>query len=97
MDEHEPGEPLRLDMAAAIAGDYRAVGSVGGRCIHTDDNDTGADSCNHDWQGIFIMAGGDSAPLGQRDGFEIYDVGATVAGLLELPHAEGRLGTDRSR
>lgn len=89
---------------------FRSIGSVGhGRFVVPHD-DRGQDTCNHDWNGIFVMgkAGqGDAAhhSTGQRDdahhggptaGIEIYDVQATIAGLFDLDMPDDLLGRDWS-
>jgi len=75
---------------------YRAIGSVGHGSVWTHGNDTGPDGCNHDWDGIFVLSGAGAPALGQQPTHAIYDVAATVAGLLDLPPEPGLLGTDRS-
>lgn len=75
---------------------YRAIGSVGHGRHWTRDNDTGPDGCNHDWDGIFVLAGAGTRPLGAQPTCPIYDVGATIAGLLGLPPEPDLLGTDHS-
>lgn len=74
----------------------RAIGSVGtGRRVVTE-NDTGLDSCNHAWNGIFIMSGGGTFPRGRVEGAEIYDIAPTVLGLFGVPRPPGILGRDWS-
>lgn len=73
----------------------RSIGSEGPE-VMTAENDTGPDGCNHDWDGIFVMAGGGAPATGRVEGLSIYDVAPTVMGLAGLPYPEGLLGTDRS-
>jgi len=74
--------------------DWRSIGAVGGRSIHTFDNDTGPDDANHDWEGIFIMSapGRTGAPRGRQDGLRIYDVGPTVLSLFGLAPPPSMIG-----
>jgi predicted AlkP superfamily phosphohydrolase/phosphomutase len=72
----------------------RAVGSVGAGRIVVEENDTGPDGCNHDWNGIFIMAGGDTPARGYVEGAEIYDVTPTILGAFGVPRPPGILGRD---
>ncbi len=71
--------------------DWRSVGTVGHRFIHTRENDTGPDDANHDTHGIFIMAKkadlkGGRTGLGTRlDGLSLYDVTPTILDLFGLP------------
>jgi predicted AlkP superfamily phosphohydrolase/phosphomutase len=76
--------------------DYRALGSVGHGRVHLAHNDTGPDPCNHDWDGIFIMSGGGTRARGPVTGYQLYDVNATVLGLLNVPHEADLLGTHRA-
>lgn len=75
----------------------RAIGSVGGGRILVSDNDTGPDGCNHDWNGIFILSGGDLWPRGYVEGAEIYDITPTVLGAFGVPRPPGILGRDWSQ
>lgn len=63
---------------------YRSIGSVGHGSWYTDDNDTGEDGCNHDWNGIFALAGPGVAPRGKIEGCCIYDVAPTVLDLFGI-------------
>ncbi|PYT15082.1 MAG: phosphodiesterase [Acidobacteria bacterium] len=73
--------------------DWRSIGSVGLKGIHTFENDTGPDDANHDWHGIFILSGGaDGRPRGELRGLRIYDVAPTVLGLYGLEPPAGMLG-----
>ena len=38
------------------------------------DNDTGPDTCNHDWNGIFIMAGGNPPSQGPIQHLDLDDL-----------------------
>lgn len=75
----------------------RAIGSIGSGRIRVTENDTGPDSCNHDWNGIFIMSGGGTAARGYVEGAEIYDVTPTILGAFGVPRPPGILGRDWSR
>jgi len=73
--------------------DWRSIGSVGLKGIHTFENDTGPDDANHDWHGIFILSGAaDGRPRGELRGLRIYDVAPTVLGLYGLEPPAGMLG-----
>jgi predicted AlkP superfamily phosphohydrolase/phosphomutase len=74
---------------------YRSIGTVGGD-LFSDDNDTGPDGCNHDWDGVLVLGGAGARARGRLDGMVIYDVGATVLGLLGVEAPADLLGTDRS-
>ena len=74
---------------------YRSSAAVGGATLYSPTNDTGPDSCNHDWQGIFVLAGPDVTARGALSGVHHEDVAVTVLGLLG--HAAKDLpGRDRS-
>ena len=75
----------------------RAIGSIGSKRIVVTENDTGLDSCNHDWDGIFVMSGGPTEAKGRVEGAEIYDVAATILGAFGLPRPPGILGRDWGR
>ncbi|HEU4402207.1 MAG TPA: alkaline phosphatase family protein [Candidatus Polarisedimenticolia bacterium] len=73
--------------------DWRSIGSVGLKTIHTFENDTGPDDANHDWHGIFIMRSGSSRePKGELRGLRIYDVAPTVLDLLGVERPAGMIG-----
>ena len=73
--------------------DWRSVGTVGHRSIHTRENDTGPDDANHDTHGIFIMsqkqkwekASEDDAPGAPLPGLTLYDIAPTLLRLYGLP------------
>lgn len=75
---------------------YRALGSVGHGSIYSRHNDTGPDGCNHDWNGIFILAGPGVPARGAQTGLEIYDVAQTILGSFGLAD-RALLGRDWSR
>jgi predicted AlkP superfamily phosphohydrolase/phosphomutase len=72
----------------------RAIGSIGGDQIVATQNDTGSDSCNHDWNGIFVMSGGGTPARGHIEGAEIYDVTPTILSAFGVPRPPGILGKD---
>jgi predicted AlkP superfamily phosphohydrolase/phosphomutase len=74
--------------------ELRAIGSVGSGRIIVTENDTGPDSCNHDWDGIFVMSGGRTVARGQIEGAEIYDITPTILGAFGVPRPPGILGRD---
>jgi len=63
---------------------YRSIGSVGHGGWYVDDNDTGEDSCNHDWNGIFAIGGAGVIARGALDRCSIYDVAPTVLDLFGI-------------
>ncbi len=72
----------------------RAIGSVGhGRSIVAE-NDTGPDTCNHDWNGIFVMSGARVPARGRIEGAEIYDVTPTILSAFGIERPPGILGRD---
>jgi predicted AlkP superfamily phosphohydrolase/phosphomutase len=75
----------------------RAIGSVGGGHLIVTENDAGPDSCNHDWNGIFVMAGGETPARGYVEGAEIYDVAPTILGVFGVPRPPEILGRDWTR
>jgi predicted AlkP superfamily phosphohydrolase/phosphomutase len=75
--------------------DRRFLGSVGPGPIDAPGDDRGGvDECNHDWDGVFILAG--ATARGPLTGLSLFDVGATALALLgvDAPWPRGR---DRSR
>jgi predicted AlkP superfamily phosphohydrolase/phosphomutase len=72
----------------------RAIGSVGNDRIVIAENDTGPDSCNHDWDGIFVMSGGGLTGRGRVEGAQIYDVTPTILGAFGVPRPPDILGRD---
>ncbi len=72
----------------------RAIGSVGHRAVRVEENDTGPDSCNHDWDGIFVMGGADLPKRGRVEGAEIYDVTPTILSAFGIERPPGILGRD---
>ncbi|HET6372019.1 MAG TPA: alkaline phosphatase family protein, partial [Candidatus Polarisedimenticolia bacterium] len=74
--------------------DWRSIGSVGTKAIHTFENDTGPDDANHDWHGIFIMKphARASAPRGELTGLRIYDVAPTILDLFGIGPSSQMIG-----
>jgi predicted AlkP superfamily phosphohydrolase/phosphomutase len=64
--------------------DWRSVGSVGLKSVHTFENDTGPDDANHEQHGILIMRSAEGGIGGSVDGMDIKDVAPTVLNLLGL-------------
>ncbi len=73
----------------------RALSTVGGASLYADSDDRGADACNHDWHGIFVLSGAGVTPRGELGECSIYDVGATVLSLLGIEKPADWLGTAR--
>jgi predicted AlkP superfamily phosphohydrolase/phosphomutase len=61
--------------------DWRSIGTVGNDAVQVFSNDTGPDDANHDFNGIFMMAGPGIEQRG-RQAVSIYDVAPTVLKLL---------------
>ena len=74
---------------------YRSSGAVGGNTLFSKNNDTGPDGCNHDWLGIFALAGPDVSARGELPEVHHSDVAVTVLSLLGRPTGDLR-GRDRS-
>jgi predicted AlkP superfamily phosphohydrolase/phosphomutase len=74
---------------------YRSIGSVGHRSIFSAHNDSGADACNHAWDGIFVLSGSGVQPRGAVSGLRGADVTKTILGLLAVPAADVD-GSDQS-
>jgi len=64
---------------------WRSVGSVGTRCVHTFENDTGPDDANHAQHGIFIMRKPDCKKTGEIADTHIMDCAPTILNLLGVP------------
>lgn len=71
---------------------YRSIGSVGHGRVFVDDNDQGEDSCNHDWNGVFAMAGRGVARSGELHNLSLYDVTRTVLALFDIAPDDDLLG-----
>ena len=73
----------------------RALGEVGGGKLYADPEEAGgqAGGCNHDWDGMFVLAGA-GAGRGQVRGAGLHDVGATALAVLGLSAPPGWLGRD---
>lgn len=63
---------------------WRSVGTVGYDSVYTQENDTGPDDANHDWNGIFIMRAPEVAKRGRAEGLEIRDVAPTILRLFGI-------------
>ena len=74
----------------------RALSTVGVGELYAQGDDRGADACNHDWDGILVLAGPGVRARGDLGTVSIHDVGATVLALHGLAKPEGWLGIDRS-
>jgi predicted AlkP superfamily phosphohydrolase/phosphomutase len=75
--------------------DYRAAGTIGHGRLHLPHNDTGADACNHDWDGLFVHAGPQIAasPLAQT--WSIFDITPTLLSAIDACAPMHLLGVDR--
>lgn len=75
----------------------RAIGSIGWDRTLVTENDTGPDSCNHDWNGILVMNGGGIPARGYVEGAEIYDITPTILGAFGIARPPGISGRDWTR
>lgn len=64
--------------------DYRAIGSVGHASLLVPTNDRGPDACNHDWDGIAVLAG-PSFESGTLHGAHLLDVTPTLLAVAGVP------------
>lgn len=70
------------DLIAHFGGLYwRSIGGVGYPSLHTQENDTGPDGCNHAQFGAFILAAPNNPLQGEIEGAHLLDIAPT---LLEL-------------
>lgn len=80
--------------------DYRAAGTIGHggeqHRLHLPHNDTGADACNHDWDGLFVHAGPGITPDATPGAWSIFDVARTLLGAVGVPAPSDLLGMDRN-
>ncbi len=60
---------------------WRSIGGVGYGTVHTPENDTGPDDCNHAQYGAFVLAAPNLPPRGEVEGARLLDMAPT---LLEL-------------
>ena len=78
--------------------DFRALGEVGTGTVFVGPDEAGAsrgnDGCNHDWEGLFVLAGPDVPKGGSRRGAGLHDVGVTALRLSGVPVPDGWLGQD---
>jgi predicted AlkP superfamily phosphohydrolase/phosphomutase len=74
--------------------DYRAIGSLGLGGLHVAGNDTGPDGCNHDWNGIFVLAGAGIDARASQEERSLFDVHATLLALFGVPGEADLLGRD---
>jgi predicted AlkP superfamily phosphohydrolase/phosphomutase len=83
----------------AVFGDLsvRALSTVGQGELYAAGDDRGADACNHDWDGIFVLAGPGVAARGDLGTLSIHDVGSTVLALMGVEKPTDWLGADRSK
>ena len=63
---------------------WRALDTVGAPSVWAKSNDSGPDSANHAWHGIFIAAGGGLAHGEAVEGFELLDVAPLLETLLDV-------------
>ena len=64
---------------------WRAIGTIGNRCIWANENDTGPDDANHSQYGIFIVQNGKEYGRGHRTGVTLYDIAPTILYSMGIP------------
>ena len=67
---------------------WRAMGTVQpeeGASLHVFENDTGPDDANHNWEGVFVLAGDGIPPRGELGPLSILDFAPTVLQWMEQP------------
>jgi len=70
---------------------WRSSGMVGGGKIHNQENDTGPDGANHNWDGILLMAEGKDLARSSAtatppvQGMRLYDVAPTILEAFKIP------------
>lgn len=72
--------------------DYRSIGTLGWPGLVIEQNDSGPDEANHDWDGVYVGRHA-RLPKGELSGLSLLDVGPTLcalAGAAPLPNAQGR-------
>ncbi len=72
---------------------WRAIGAVGYSRLHVQENDTGADGCNHAQYGMFILTAPNCPLSGEYEGAQLLDVAPTLLDLAgyEIPESmQGR-------
>ncbi|MEM9189697.1 MAG: alkaline phosphatase family protein [Myxococcota bacterium] len=69
--------------------DYRSIGRVGVDTLFQMENDSGPDGCNHDWDGVYVLA--PSSEPGTKTPASLLDIAPTVLHHLGLngPSLEG--------
>ena len=70
----------------------RSAGSVGHGALFLEGNDRGPDDANHDFEGIFAIAGCGAPNAGRIDGLRVEDVFSTVAAALGIEAPVGIVG-----
>lgn len=75
----------------------RAVGSVGHDELFVRENDTGPDSCNHDWNGVLALAGPAVTRRGRVKNASLYDVPRTILSIMGADSPQDILGSDLSK
>ena len=71
---------------------WRVNAKVGSDELYVSGSDTGADACNHDWDGVFVLAGADVPPLGELSARVIYDIAPTISTCLGVAPPPDILG-----
>ena len=64
---------------------WRCAETVGHEDVFLTANDTGPDSANHSWEGLFILQDPQRPGLGRTEGAHILDVAPTLLECMGLP------------
>ncbi len=77
---------------------HRSLGGVGARklvaTIDEVERDRGRGGANHDWDGVFVLAGPEITAGGRIDGADLLDVAPTCLALMGLPIPSEMRGRD---
>ena len=71
---------------------YRSIGTLGVSSLYTDENDTGPDDANHDFDGVCIVRAPGVAPRGEQHAISILDIAPTVLATMGINSANPLCG-----
>ncbi|HEX6241818.1 MAG TPA: alkaline phosphatase family protein, partial [Polyangiales bacterium] len=85
------------DLMAFFCGlGVRALATLGESSVYAERDPRGGDAANHDFHGIFALAGAGVHTRGDLGECSIHDVGVSVLSLFGIKHPPGWLGSDRT-